>query len=37
MDIINGKDVIINTNQNLDALHANNAVIDNFDLNANEF
>lgn len=37
MDIINGKDVIIDRNQNPDALHANNAVIDNFDLNANEF
>ncbi|CAH1732251.1 unnamed protein product [Aphis gossypii] len=36
-DITDGKNVIIDKNQNPDALHANNAVIDNFDLNANEF
>jgi len=35
-DIFYGKNVIIDNNQNPDALHANNAVIDNFDLNASE-
>ncbi|KAF0747380.1 leucine-rich repeat and death domain-containing protein 1-like [Aphis craccivora] len=35
-DIMIGKNVIIDTNQNPDALHANNAAIDNFDLNATE-